>query len=222
MRVYRYQKIPNYFIGIDPSWSGKNKSAVVALQCDMDEQTCRLCDYVYTEQLDEIVSFIHSFDDAVIGADAPLILDNITGHRKNELEFLRTYKLKVPLYPVNLKRWKFFFPAKIYEELSELGFSFDNENIFEVYPHATIAAKFFGRLFSYKRGSYEKRLGNLKILEEKVSEFVSFTGIHFKTIKEYEDFLDAVICGYTVFLPSCEEVLVYGDQISGLFLVPYV
>ncbi|MGQ9856352.1 MAG: DUF429 domain-containing protein [Fervidobacterium sp.] len=220
MYIFKYLNVPEYYIGIDPSWTGKNKSAVVALVYLKEFDKCSLIDYLYTSNESEILEFVLKYRNLVIGIDAPLIVKNTSGHRQNELEFLQHYKLRVPLYPVNLSKWNSFFPTRLYNKLKEHKFSFENYDVFEVYPHATIAAKFFGKLFSYKRGSKNEREKKLDTLERIIRKYVELPAVQFQKLKEYEDFLDAVICAYTVFLPAVEETLVFGSTSEGLLLVP--
>ncbi|MFN4201163.1 DUF429 domain-containing protein [Fervidobacterium riparium] len=220
MYIFKYLNVPEYYMGIDPSWTGKNKSAVVVLVQLKECDKCGLIDYIYTSNESEILDFVLRYRNSVLGIDAPLIVKNTSGHRQNELEFLQKYKLRVPLYPVNVSRWNSFFPTSLYNRLKKHEFSFENYNVFEIYPHATIAAKFFGKLFSYKRGSKSEREKKLDILKRIILKYVELPELQFQQLKEYEDFLDAVICAYTVFLPTIEETLVFGSTSEGLLLVP--
>jgi len=214
-----------YFIGIDPSWTGKNKSAVVILKRSAKpKQDGKLLvhNFLYSSDINEIIDFIYPLrGSAIIGIDAPLIIRNNNGHRRNELEFLRCYPLRVPLYPVNLSRYKVFLPVELYRLLNEIGFSFENGNIYEVYPHATLAAKFFGRLFSYKRGNNDERLAKLSLIRQKLTKYVEISSVHFKYVKEFEDYIDSVICALTVYLTSVEDTMIFGNPSEGMLLAPY-
>jgi predicted RNase H-like nuclease len=217
----QYEKEFDYFIGIDPSWSGRNPTAVVVLRENREIGRLSLYRYVYAKALEEIVEVVSELKrPSVIGVDAPLIVKNLQGHRENELEFLKNYPIKVPLYPVNTERYPEFFPSALYEKLNEIGFSFANNNVYEVYPHATLAAKFFGKLFSYKRGKRKERLRKLEKIERKLSEYIEFCGTSFGCVKEREDFDDALICALTVYLPTKETCLGFGDISDGILLVP--
>ncbi|AFG35647.1 DUF429 domain-containing protein [Fervidobacterium pennivorans subsp. shakshaketiis] len=222
MVLFKYEEEFYYFVGIDPSWTGRKPTAVVVVKLNNQVKKFELQRYIYTKNIKEIVETISSLEKpSVIGVDAPLVITNMYGHRENELEFLRKYPIKIPLYPVNSSLYKSFFPTTLYKELNKIGFSFENHNIFEVYPHATLGALFFGRLFSYKRGKKEERLTRLKVIEEKVSQYVDFPNISFKSLKEREDCDDALICALTVFLPTTENSLVFGSSSDGLLLVPF-
>ncbi|WP_448376870.1 DUF429 domain-containing protein [Fervidobacterium sp.] len=214
-----------HFIGIDPSWTGKNKSAVVILKRSAkprQDGKLLVYDFLYSSDINKIIDFIYPLrGTAIIGIDAPLIIRNVSGHRKHELEFLSYYPIHVPLYPVNLSHYKVFFPVELYKLLNEIGVSFDNGNIYEVYPHATLAAKFFGRLFSYKRGNNDKRLAKLSLIRQKLMEYVEVPSVHFKYVKEFEDYIDSVICALTVYLATTEDVMIFGSPSEGMLLAPY-
>lgn len=217
----RYEKQFDYFVGIDPSWTGRNPTAVVVLEVSITSEKLGIHKYVYAKTLEEIVELLSRLEKpSVIGVDAPLVVKNSRGHRENELEFLKNYPIKVPLYPVNTERYPEFFPSALYEKLNEIGFSFANNNVYEVYPHATLAAKFFGKLFSYKRGKREERLRKLEEIERKLSEYIEFCGTSFGCVKEREDFDDALICALTVYLPTKETCLGFGSFSDGILLVP--
>jgi len=222
MVVFKYEKEFHYFVGIDPSWTGQKPTAVVVVKLNELSKKLELERYIYTKDVKEIVDAISSLGKpSVIGVDAPLVITNAYGHRENELEFSRNYPIKIPLYPVNSSLYKSFFPTMLYMELNKIGFRFENQNIFEVYPHATLTAIFFGRLFSYKRGKKEERLAKLKVIEQKISQYIDLPNVSFGSLKEREDIDDALICTLTVYLPTIENSLIFGDSCNGMLLVPF-
>ncbi|MDH7553480.1 MAG: DUF429 domain-containing protein [Spirochaetota bacterium] len=215
-----------YYIGIDPSWSGKNYTAVVI--CDDALQVIDTC---YTNDIKKIISAIVPFNDAVIGIDAPLIIQNTTGHRRHEIEFLRVFsRFGLGLHAVNKKRYPYFFPEVLYKELHALGFSFNNNNIFEVYPHATIMTCFNNmKLLQYKSkyGVTMRRENNEKLYNYLATVIRCgdlFTGTiaqaKGKQLKKYEDFLDALVCAYTVYYCMHKSCYSFGDAENGILLVP--
>uniref|UniRef100_A0A7V4KDB2 DUF429 domain-containing protein n=1 Tax=Fervidobacterium pennivorans TaxID=93466 RepID=A0A7V4KDB2_FERPE len=221
MVLFRYEEEFHYFVGIDPSWTGGKPTAVTVVKLNEQTKKLELQRYIYTKDVKEIVNVLSSLEKpSVVGVDAPLVITNIYGHRKNELEFIRNYPIKISLYPVNNSLYKSFFPTTLYKESNKIGFRFENHNIFEVYPHATLAALFFGRLFSYKRSSKKEKMTKLKIIEEKISQYIDSPKISFRSLKEREDFDDALICALTVFLPTNEDCLVFGNVSDGMLLVP--
>ncbi|WP_448536152.1 DUF429 domain-containing protein [Pseudothermotoga sp.] len=209
----------DFFCGIDPSWTGKNPTAVVVLN-----KRFELVDFVYSKDVEEILEPLRTHPNSVVGVDAPLIVTNESGHRPNEREFLKHFaRFGLSLYPVNKKRYPFFFPELLYERLKEIGYSFESGNVFEVYPHATIMALFNDmRVFHYKRGSTKERLEKLQWLEARIRELVDIPS-HFvmprNAVKAYEDFLDSLICGLTVAFSTERACLTFGDEESGLMLV---
>ncbi len=215
-----------YYIGIDPSWSGKNNTAVVV--CD---EELRVIENYYTNDMKKIILAIVPFKEAVIGIDAPLIIKNETGHRKNEAEFLKVFaRFGLGLHAVNKKRYPYFFPELLYRELSALGYSFDKNNIYEVYPHATIMACFNNmKLLQYKSkyGSTVRRANMEKLCNylAGVIEYGDlFTGTiahaKGKQLKKYENFLDALVCAYTVYYCMHESCYSFGYAENGILLVP--
>ncbi|WP_448524280.1 DUF429 domain-containing protein [Pseudothermotoga sp.] len=208
-----------FFSGIDPSWTGKYPTAVTVL-----DRGLHLVDFVYSEKIDEILEPLKRYPNVIVGVDAPLIVTNESGHRPNEREFLRYFaRFGLSLYPVNKKRYPFFFPELLYERLKEIGYSFESGNVFEVYPHATIMVLFNDtRVFHYKRGSTKERLEKLRWLEARIRELVDIPS-HFvvpkNAVKAYEDFLDSLICGLTVAFSTERACLTFGDEESGLMLV---
>jgi predicted RNase H-like nuclease len=217
-----------YYIGIDPSWSGKNNTAVVV--CDNTLQVIESC---YTNDIKKIILAIVPFKDAIIGIDAPLIIKNETGHRRHETEFLRVFsRFGLGLHAVNKKRYPYFFPEVLYKELSALGYSFNKNNIYEVYPHATIMTCFTHmQLLQYKsKYGVTVRRKNMEKLYNYLAGVVTcgylFTGTiaqaKGKQLKKYEDYLDALVCAYTIYYCMHKKCYRFGDPENGILLVPAI
>lgn len=207
----------SYFCGIDPSWTGKNSTALSIIDRDFN-----LIEWVYSDRLEDIIETIVKYTSVLVGVDAPLIVENKVGHRENEREFLKCFsKFGLSLYPVNRNRYPFFFPELIYQCLRQHGFSFENGNIFEVYPHATIAILLNnGKVFHYKRLRKCERLEKFSWLEARIKNFVkmSDSSIPRNDLKMYEDFLDSVVCALTVRLALERPYMLFGDEKSGILL----
>lgn len=207
----------SHFCGIDPSWTGKNPTALAII-----DKNFKLIESFYGDQLEDMIKILKTYENVLIGVDAPLIVKNESGHRKNEKEFLRYFsKFRLSLYPVNKKRYPFFFPELIYQRLNQWGFSFEAGNIFEVYPHATIMVLFSGmRVFQYKRIGKLKKIERLSWLEERIKSFVKMSEYHIPrgNVKAYEDFLDSVICAITVRLALEKPYMIFGDEKDGILL----
>ncbi len=208
----------SHFCGIDPSWTGKNPTALSIIDRDFN-----LVEWVYSDQLDELIETLTRYRDVLVGVDAPLIVENKFGHRENEREFLRYFsKFRLSLYPVNRNRYPFFFPELIYQRLKQHGFSFETGNIFEIYPHATIAILLNnGKVFHYKRSRKCEKFEKLSWLEARIKRFVKMSDISVprNDLKMYEDFLDSIVCALTVRLALERPHLLFGDEKSGILLV---
>lgn len=215
-----------YYIGIDPSWTGKNETAVVI--CN---DTLVVVDHCYTTDIKKIVSAIAPYNNAIIGIDAPLIIKNYSGHRWYEIEFLKIFsRYRLALHAVNKKRYPFFFPELLYRELNAKGFSINKHNIFEVYPHATIMVCFNNmEVLQYKSkfGAAVQRKNLMKLLFYINSVInckslfpVTIAQVKGKELKKYEDMLDALVCAYTVYYCMHHECLKFGDVEDGILLIP--
>ncbi|MGB9789125.1 MAG: DUF429 domain-containing protein [Thermotoga caldifontis] len=209
----------DHFCGIDPSWTGKRPTAVSVL-----DRQFRLVDFVYSKDIERIVQLLRNYENTVIGVDAPLVIRNETGHRPNEKEFLKHFaRFGLSLYPVNRRRYPFFFPEKLYEALKTIGYSFQKGNIFEVYPHATILVLFNDmRVFHYKKLRSKGKLAKLEYLRKKIETFIEIPddfNVPQDSIKSYEDFLDSLVCALTVGLASERPFLTFGNEDVGILLV---
>lgn len=207
----------SYFCGIDPSWTGKNPTALSIISIDLD-----LLEWVYSDRLEDMIETLARYKNVLVGVDAPLTIENEVAHRENEREFLRYFsKFGLSLYPVNRNKYPFFFPELIYQRLKLLDFSFENGNIFEVYPHATIAILLNdGKVFHYKRLRKYERFKKLSWLEMRIKNFVKISDslVPKDDLKMYEDFLDSVVCALTVRLALERPFLLFGDEKSGILL----
>jgi len=217
-----------YYIGIDPSWTGKNNTAIIV--CNDNLKVIQHC---YSKDINEMLRAIVAYNDAIIGVDAPLIIKNQTGHRSHEIEFLRLFSpYKLGLHAVNKNRFAYFFPEKLYAELTKLGFSFENNNIYEVYPHATVMVLFNNMKVLQYKSKYRldiqrKNLMQLinvmcKLIDCKDLFPVTIAQAKKKELKKYEDLIDAVICAYTVYYCKHNACIQFGDSNCGKLIVPKI
>ena len=208
------------FIGIDLAWHPNNPSGVALLQ---DNKV------IYTEvldSLDSVIDFINLYPDAIVGVDAPLIVENQTGNRNLEKQFLKDFSSKkLGVYPVNRELLLKNNTIIVGEYLSsnipqKLGI-----NLFEVYPHATIMNCFHGKVLPYKRKqgrSTDFIRTQLELLYSYLATYLEgdffedTLALKGKSLKRYEDKLDALVCAYTLYYCSKNFCKNYG----GIFKVP--
>jgi predicted RNase H-like nuclease len=207
------------YIGVDLAWSQNNDSGIALLE----DNKLISCDLM--RGIDNIAYFINQYPNALIGVDAPLKVENETGNRDIEKEFLKDFaKYKLGVYPVNKKLLSKYGPIAGVE----LGSKIDQKlgsKLYEVYPHATILQLFHGKVLPYKRKkgrdtSFIKE--QLEILQNYIlnvieGDFtVDISKLKGAQIKEHEDKLDAIICAYTVYYCHTNNCKTYGD----IFKVP--
>lgn len=226
MKLSRFTKV----IGIDLAWSPDNPSSVAVLDDELN-----LAEYRYCRGVDPILEVIEKHPDAAIGVDAPLIIPNAAGHRPNEREFLKVFaRYKLGLHAANTalfaKRFPRYAGYELFERLKASGFDFCRGNLYEVYPHATILSLFNkGRVLRYK-GSAPKpvRTAALKQLQTAMFEVITVPNryqtdiepLRGKALKAEEDFLDSLVCAYTLLHCARTECLCFGDNAVGKLVTP--
>ena len=224
-------KAAPFFIGIDLAWSPANPSGIVVL-----DEYARLIEYRYTGNPDAIFELTARYPDAVIGVDAPLIITNAAGHRPNERAFLKTFaRYGLGLHAANTtlfaKRFPRYTGFDLYKRLKTAGFDFKNGNLFEVYPHATVLALFNnGRVLRYKASvPRTDRITALKRLQTALFEAVTVPNEYHaaietlkgKRLKAEEDFLDSLVCAYTLWHCAKNSCYRFGDgDNNGLLITP--
>ena len=222
----------SFYIGIDLAWSPKNPSGVAVLNAEAE-----LVDYRYAKDLDTIVHLVDAYPDATIGVDAPLIIPNTTGHRPNEREFLKTFaRFGLGVHAANttlfVKRFPRYAGFALYEALITRGFDFANGNLYEVYPPATILALFNkGRILRYKASAPKpERLTAMQRLQTALFEVLtvpntyqtSIAPLKGKALKAREEFLDSLVCAYTLLHATENPSLCFGDDLVGKLLTPTI
>jgi len=228
------------FIGIDLAWGDKNPSGFCALV--LQNNKLQLQEIKLLQTLDEIIKHIekYSHEEIFVGIDAPLIIPNESGNREIEKEFNRDFsKYKIAMLPVNRKLLTKYSPTirseLLYQELSKIGFKRDfstNKVIFEVYPHATIAVCFN----KYKILPYKRKKGRdtafikeqLKIYTHYLSEVIEKNDffdedidlLKGKSLKDYEDQLDAITSAYTLYYCKYNRSKFYKLNSADTFVTP--
>jgi len=215
------------FVGIDLAWKRTNPSFVVVL-----DQDARIM-YQKKLEFDKILPFLQTQiepKEAIIGVDAPLIVNNETGNRRTEIEFLKSYsKYRLGAYPVNRQLLLRTYGGIIGEELCSL---LNEYKMVEVYPHATILNLFNDRKvlpYKYKKGRNKAfYIEQLKIYGAFLDTVVGnidhslLDTSTIKTLKVYEDYLDSITCAYTLYYyhryPTKYEI--FGSTEEGLLIVP--
>lgn len=207
------------YIGIDLAWSQKNNSGIALIE----NNRVIYCDVI--KGIDNIAEFINQYPNSIVGVDAPLTVENETGNREIEKEFLKDFaQYKLGVYPVNKKLLSKYGPIAGVALRSKIKQKLGN-TLFEVYPHATILQLFHGKVLPYKRKkgrdtNFIKE--QLKLLQNYLLEVVDgdfavdISKLKGMQLKEHEDKLDAIVCAYTVYYCQNNKHKLYGE----IFQVP--
>jgi predicted RNase H-like nuclease len=195
----------------------------------------------------------HSKSNTVIAIDAPLIIDNETGQRPCEKSIGQKFgKYHAAAHSSNLKRYPDPGGVRLAQYLEEKGFSHSPNPttdklrtgrwFFEVYPHPAHVVLFdLDRIIKYKKGRVaEKRRGLQKLCQhlkklvgadppflqnEKLKKLLqkNVEELRGKSLKQYEDNLDALLCAYLALFYwrwGEEKNEMIGDLKSGYIINP--
>ncbi|WP_345988513.1 DUF429 domain-containing protein [Sulfurimonas sp. HSL1-2] len=219
-----------FYVGIDLAWAEGNPSSVAVIDAD-----ARLVAYRYADTVETILDVVRAYPGCRVGVDAPMIIPNATGHRPNELQFLKTFaRYGLGVHAVNTqlfeKRFRRYAGFALYEGLKAEGIGFEEGTLFEVYPHATILALFNdGKVLRYKASvPREARLEAMKTLQTALFEVLTVPNglktpletLRGKALKAEEDFLDSLVCAYTLYYATEKRCLKFGDAEIGVLLTP--
>jgi len=219
-----------WYIGIDLAWSSGNPSGIAVLDAH-----AKLVEYRYCHSVEAMVSLAQHYPGAVIGVDAPLIIPNTNGHRPNERAFLKTFaRYGLGVHAANTELFAKRFPRysgfELHGRLNAAGFGFERGNLYEVYPHATILSLFNGKkVLRYKASAPKpQRLAALTLLQTALFEVITVPNerktplgdLKGKALKAEEDFLDALVCAYTLLHCTSAACLCFGDDAVGRLLTP--
>jgi predicted RNase H-like nuclease len=220
----------SFYIGIDLAWSPENPSGAAVIN-----NRGRLVAYRYCHDTDKVMELVSAYPDAAIGVDAPLIIPNATGNRPNEREFLKHFaRYGLGVHAANRtlfeKRFARYAGFELYARLQETGFDFDKSNLYEVYPHATILTLFNdGKVLRYKASVPKtERIPALKRLQTALFDVITIPNemktaietLKGSVLKAEEDFLDSLVCAYTLLYCSQHECHCFGNDTVGKLLTP--
>jgi len=204
------------------------------------------------DEIIAFISKVSKANPVIVGIDAPLIVPNEDKSRPCDREVTKAFgQYQAGAYPANRARLKKYGRGRVRGEditnrLEKSGFSHNYDitrqscepRVIEVYPHpATIELFGLKTTLKYKRGDVIKKKKNLhklqkyieKLREQKPSlrikekylcEIGKLIG---KRLKEYEDFLDAILCAYIVYHAwywGEAGYKCYGNIREGCILVP--
>ena len=228
------------YIGIDLAWGDKNLSGFCVLV--PLKNSLKIQDIKLLKSIDEIVQEIDKYEDkkVFVGVDAPLEIFNEDGNRECEKSFNKDFaKYKIAMLPVNRKLLTKYNPnirsEELYKKLKNRGFKRDYSSdkvIFEVYPHSTIAMLFnTQKIIPYKR----KKGRSVEFIKEQLSIYTKYlrkviaphkilrtnvTLLKGKSLKDFEDMLDAITCAYTIKYCQDGESKFYKNEAKDIFVTP--
>ncbi|WP_352429170.1 DUF429 domain-containing protein [Thermoflexus sp.] len=239
-------------IGVDLAWSPRNPTAAVVLRwAGSGWETAAWAEALGADA--EILAFLEPYraGPCVIGVDAPLIVPNETGSRPcDRMIAARFGRHHAGGYPVN-RRWLRPFGGLRGEALAQAlaawGFTLAPpaapcmpiRAVLEVFPHPA-AVVLFGlrRIIRYKRlgrarwiqglRRWHRRLWTLEQAHPPVRwpeawRRPSWRGASRRSLKAWEDLLDAAFCAYVagyVWFYGPEGYECFGDLAGGYVLVP--
>lgn len=220
----------NYFIGIDLAWTPGRHSGIAIIN-----QQGQLKAYHYPNNVHAIIEIIQTYPNSIIGVDAPLIITNPQGHRPNERLFLKCFaRYGLGVHAANTSLFAKRFPGytgfTLYALLQKFGYDFNHNNLYEVYPHATILVNFnHNKVLRYKANTRKThRIAAFEYLQNSLSEALTIDATFLsdpytlkgKALKEYEDFLDALVCAYTLLWCRLNKCYRFGSTYEGILLTP--
>ncbi|MED5810815.1 bifunctional ribonuclease/(p)ppGpp synthase [Mycolicibacterium sp. 050232] len=234
-----------YFVGLDLAWGEKNQTGVAAI-----DSGGRVLHVGVAQDDDEIAATIEPYvsGDCLVAIDAPLIVNNPTGHRPCERDLNRDFqRFDAGARPAFTERPEFKHPrgARI---AAALGLDMDpsstsNRRAIEVYPHPASVVLFgLDKTLKYKRGTFGDRQRELLKLMTFIEELDGATprlranrNVNWVELRKRieaatrpgqldrdEDPVDAMLCAYVAlhWYHRPEDVTIYGDFASGYILTP--
>ena len=234
-----------YFVGLDLAWGEKNQTGVAVIDSDG-----RLLHVGAAQDDASIEAAIAPYvsDECLVAIDAPLIVNNPTGHRPCEAALNRDFqRFDAEARPACADMPEFKDPrgARI---ATALGLDMDptstsSRRAFEVYPHsATVVLFELKKILKYKRGAFEDRHRELLQLMTLIEGLDGATprlranrSVAWVTLRKQVDAatrpgqldrdenpVDAVVCAYVAlyWYLRPEDVTVYGDFATGYIVTP--
>ena len=234
-----------YFVGLDLAWGEKNQTGVVVIDAGG-----RVLHIGVAQEDDAIAAAVEPYvdGDCLVAMDAPLIVENPTGHRPCERDLNRDFqRFDAGARPAFTERPEFKHPrgARI---AARLGLDLDpasssGRRAIEVYPHpATVVLFGLDKTVKYKRGAFADRQRELLRLMTFIEELDGATPrlranrsvgwvelrrrIEAATrpgqLDRDEDPVDALLCAYIAlyWYHRPEDVTIYGNVDSGYIVTP--
>jgi predicted RNase H-like nuclease len=234
-----------YFVGLDLAWGENSRTGVAVI--DADGRLLHVGDGQDDASIEAAIAPYVS-DDCLVAIDAPLIVNNPTGHRACETALNRDFqRFDAGARPAYADKPEFKDPrgARI---ATALGLDMNpastaSRRAIEVYPHpATVVLFELNKTLKYKRGAFEDRqreLLQLMTLIEgldgatprlRANRNVAWVELRKRgeaatrpgQLDRDEDPVDAVICAYVAlyWYHRPEDVTVYGDFGNGYIVTP--
>lgn len=234
-----------HFVGLDLAWGENSQTGVAVIDSDG-----RLLHVGGAQDDASIEAAIAPYvgDECLVAIDAPLIVNNPTGHRPCEAALNRDFhRFDAGARPAYADKPEFRDPrgARI---ATALGLDMDpsstaTRRAIEVYPHpATVVLFELKKTLKYKRGPFEDRhreLLQLMTLIEgldgasprlRANRSVAWVELRRRVeaatrpgqLDRDEDPVDAVVCAYVAlyWYHRPEDVTVYGDFATGYIVTP--
>jgi predicted RNase H-like nuclease len=234
-----------HFVGLDLAWGEKNQTGVAAIDSDG-----RLLHVGAAEDDASIIDTIAAFTggECLVAIDAPLIVNNPTGHRPAETAFNRDFaKFDAGARPAFSDKPELRNPRAA-RLAAALDLDIDpasgaSRRAIEVYPHpATVVLFELEKTLKYKRGAFEDRqreLLRLMTLIEglddatprlRANRSVAWVELRKRVeaatkpaqLDRDEDPVDAVLCAYIAlyWYHRPDDVTIYGDLETGYIVTP--
>jgi predicted RNase H-like nuclease len=234
-----------YFVGLDLAWGEKNQTGVAAIDSDG-----RLLHVGAGQDDASIIDAVAPFtgDECLVAIDAPLIVNNPTGHRPSETSLNRDFhRFEAGARPAFTDKPEFKNPrgARL---AAALDLDMDpasnaSRRAIEVYPHpATVVLFELEKTLKYKKGAFEDRKRDLLELMTRiegldkatprlrVNHNVAWVELRKRVaaatrpvqLDRDEDPVDAVLCAYVAsyWYHRPDDVTIYGDFETGYIVTP--
>jgi predicted RNase H-like nuclease len=234
-----------HFVGLDLAWGEKNQTGVAAVDADG-----RLLHVGAAQDDSDVIDAIAPFTagECLVAFDAPLIVNNQTGHRPAETAFNRDFaKFDAGARPAFAEKPELKHPraARLAAALDldmDPG-SASSRRAIEVYPHpATVVLFELDKILKYKRGPFGDRQRDLlklmtliEGLDDATPRLRANRSVAWVELRKRieaatrpvqldrdEDPVDAVLCAYIglYWYHRPEDVTVYGDFENGYIITP--
>jgi predicted RNase H-like nuclease len=217
-----------FFLGIDLAWKIKPIASSPAVV--LNEEGI-LCSIASPKTNAEILELVGRYKGCILGIDAPLIVNNISGSRECDLIMVRKYG--IPLYQANrtwlMRKYGGIRGEDLSLQLVSLGFSIgpdfkkaqETRAVLEVYPHASLRI-LLGRVPRYKSGSAQKRKEALREITDSLRQLKP--PLDLRPIKQIinADLLDAAVAAHTAYIHWSfpDKTTVVGDARNGFIIIP--